>query len=85
MRYIVAVIGSGIIFIGAGLISGILLVMILPVSWSQTRINLGLVSTNIPSLIAFVIACLAATHSFRASLRLKSKKQKRTEIDIKSV
>jgi len=73
MKYFVAIVGGLIIFIGAWLISGILLAMILPVSWSQTWINLGLLSTNIPSLIAFVIAGLAATHTFRASLRIKTK------------
>ncbi|MGD0077748.1 MAG: hypothetical protein ABSB91_03865 [Sedimentisphaerales bacterium] len=74
MRYVVAVVGSLIIFIGTGLILGLILAMICPISWSQTYINLGLLSANIPSLIAFVIACLAATHTFRASLRIKTKK-----------
>jgi len=36
---------------------------------------LGLLSTNISLLIAFVIACLAATYTFKVSLRVKPKKQ----------
>lgn len=76
MKYVVAVAGSLIIFVGTGLILGLILAMICPASWSQTYINLGLLSANIPSLIAFVIASLAATHSFRASLRLKTGKNK---------
>jgi hypothetical protein len=44
----------------------------MPVSWSQTWINFGLFSPNVPSLTAFILASLAATHSFRASLRAKS-------------
>jgi hypothetical protein len=76
MKYVVAAVGSLIIFIGAGLVSGLVLVMICPISWRETYINLGLFSANIPSLIAFAIASLAATHSFRASLRLKTGKNK---------
>jgi len=74
MKYVVAVAGSLIIFIGAGLVSGIVLAMICPKHWWETYIDLGLLSANIPSLIAFVIASLAATHSFRSSLLVKSKK-----------
>ena len=74
MRYVVAVVGSLIIFIGAGLVSGVVLYFVCPKSWGETYINFGFFSGNIPSLIAFVIATLAATHSFRASLRVKNKK-----------
>ncbi|MGA2678288.1 MAG: hypothetical protein ABSF37_03185 [Sedimentisphaerales bacterium] len=76
MKYVVAVVGGLIIFIGAGLVSGLVLIMICPISWRETYINLGLLSANIPSLIAFAIASLAATHSFRASLRAKTGENK---------
>jgi hypothetical protein len=72
MRYFVAIVSGIIIFIGAFLLSGIVLALVMPISWSQTWISFGLFSLNVPSLIAFVIASLVATHSFRASLRAKS-------------
>jgi hypothetical protein len=72
MRYFLAIVSSIIIFIGVFLLLGIGLAIIMPVSWSQTWINLGLLSTNVPSLVAFVVAGLTAMHTFKVSLRAKS-------------
>jgi hypothetical protein len=74
MKYLVAIVGALVIFIASGILLGILLFFICPRSWWETYLNLGLLSANVPSLIAFVIATLAAAHSFRASIRIKTKK-----------
>jgi len=60
-----------LIFAGAWLVLGILLVLILPKTWSRIWINFGLFTANVPALLAFIPASMAATHSFRASLRRK--------------
>jgi hypothetical protein len=44
-------------------------------------LNLGILSANVPSIIAAVIASIAATHTFRASLRSKSFKLYRRKIN----
>jgi hypothetical protein len=72
MRYALAVVSSVIIFIGVFILLGIGLAIIMSVSWSQTWINLGLLSTNVPLIVAFVVAGLTATHTFKVSLRAKS-------------
>ncbi|MBN2019048.1 MAG: hypothetical protein JW749_02350 [Sedimentisphaerales bacterium] len=71
MRYFVAIAGSLIIFIGAGLIAALVLFFVCPKSWWEIEINLGFLYGNVPSLIALVVAVLAAANSFRASLRVK--------------
>jgi len=53
---------------------GVVSVMVLPASLRSREVELGLLSTNLPSLIAFILASLAATHSFRASLHPKKGK-----------
>jgi hypothetical protein len=76
MRYIVAIIGALIIFICAGLVSGAILFFVCPASWQETYINLGLFSANIPVFIAILIASLAATNSFHATLKIYGKKKR---------
>ena len=74
MKLFVAIVGSVIIFVGAGLISFLVLTEICPKSLMGIKVNLGFVNGGIPALTAFVIATLAAASSFRASLRYKRKK-----------
>jgi hypothetical protein len=72
MKYITAILSSLFIFVCVGILSGILLALVCPKSWFGIELNLGLLSTNFPSLIAIVIAGVAATHTFRASLHGKT-------------
>jgi len=78
VKYIVAIIGALIVFIGAGLVSGAVLFFVSPESWQKYYIDLGFISVNLPNLIAFIIASLAATNSFWASIRLNAKKHKKS-------
>ena len=83
MKYVVAIISSVFMFICVGILVGILLALICPKAWFDIVLDLGLLSANVPSIIATVIAGIAATHTFRASLRAKSfklYKRKRYEI-----
>jgi len=72
MKYVTAIFSALFVFICVVILSGILLALICPKTWFGIEINLGLLTTNVPSLIAAAIASLAATHTFRASLRAKT-------------
>ena len=72
MKYFTAILSALFIFVCVGVLSGMLLTLICPKAWFGIEINFGLLSTNVPSLIAIVIAGVAAIHTFRASLRAKS-------------
>jgi len=72
MKYVIPIISSVFIFICVGILVGILLALICPKAWFDIVLDLGLLSANVPSIIATVIASIAATHTFRASLRAKS-------------
>jgi hypothetical protein len=72
MKYITAILSSLFIFVCVVLLSGILLTLICPKSWFGIELNIGLLSTNLPTLIAILIAGVAATHTFLASLRGKT-------------
>jgi len=78
MKYVTATVGGIVIFAGSFILLGLCLSAIVPSSWSETDIVLGPFVANVPSLIALVGAGLAATHTFRASLRRAgpSKKEK---------
>lgn len=84
MKYVTAMLSAVFIFICVGLLSGIFLALVCPKSWFEIELNLGFLTTNVPSLIAILIASSAATHTFRASLRAKTFKlhqKKRDEKD----
>ncbi|MFI4913259.1 MAG: hypothetical protein ACIAQZ_16500 [Sedimentisphaeraceae bacterium JB056] len=72
MKKAVAVIGALFMFIATWLISGILVALIW--EYSRTEVTIGALSTNIAGLIGFILATLAATHTFRASLKTKTGK-----------
>ena len=84
MKYIAAILSGLFIFVFVGLLSGILLALICPKAWFEIELNLGLLSANIPSLITIVIAGVAATHTFRASLRAKTFKLYKRKSDEKN-
>lgn len=52
------------------LISTLLISLVWP--YSRTEITVGALTTNIAGLTGLVIAALAATHTFRASLKSKT-------------
>jgi hypothetical protein len=71
MRWIVAVVGGLLVFAVVFIVTG----LVLASAWPQGlrfSVGVGWLSTNNP--IGFVLAALAATHSFRASLRRRAKK-----------
>lgn len=83
MKYITAILSSLLIFVCVILLSGPLLALICPKAWFEIEINTGLLSTNVPSLMALVIAGLAATHTFRASLRAKTFRLYKKQSELK--
>jgi hypothetical protein len=72
MKYITAILSGLFMFVCVGFLFGILLALICPKAWFGIELNLGLLSTNLPTLIAIVIAGLVATHTLRASLQGKT-------------
>ena len=83
LKYITAILSGLFIFVCVVFLSGILLSWICPKAWFEIELNLGLLSTNVPSLIAIVIAGVAATHTFRASLRAKTFRLDKRKSDVK--
>jgi len=71
-RYITAIISSVLIFLFVWLLLGLVFLLILPRSWSEIELRLGLVSASIPCIASLIFACLAATHTFKASLNAKT-------------
>jgi len=65
MRYITAFLGGIFIFVGVFILSAIVVACLPPVF--RTTIHLGFVSTN--NVLGYLLAGLAATASFRATLR----------------
>lgn len=81
MKYVVPIIASLFIFIATFIVVGFILGFIVPESWWRTWFTIGSFSANLPSFIAFILASLAATQTFRASFRSQTgklyKKKKR--------
>ena len=71
MKYITALLSSLFIFVCVEFLSITLLVFICPKSWFWFELKLGMLSANIPFVIATVIASVIATHTFHASLHSK--------------
>jgi membrane protein implicated in regulation of membrane protease activity len=71
MRYITAIIGALFIFLAVFILSAFL-VPLYP-AFLRQWINLGLISTN--NIVGALLASLAATSSFRATLRRSAKKK----------
>jgi hypothetical protein len=78
MRYLVAAIGALVIFVCAFIVIGVVLSIAAP-SLLSHRLHLGPLVTSNP--VGLVLATLAATSSFRASLRRCKKKHARPSTD----
>ena len=83
MKYVTAILSGLFIFVCVGILSGILLALIYPKAWFGIDLNLGLLTTNVPSLITIAIAGVAATHTFRASFRAKTFRLDKRKSDVK--
>ena len=75
MRYITAVLGALLIFVATFILSAFL-VPLYPVFLRQW-VNLGFIQTN--NVVGLLLASLAATASFRATLRRYAKKKSPAE------
>lgn len=80
MRWLVAILGALLIFVGVFLVSGLALAMIFPQALKY-NVGVGSLSTNNP--VGLALGALAAAQSFRASLRRRAAKAKtgRGELD----
>jgi hypothetical protein len=72
MRYVVALVGSIFMFAATWLLSGLILLWVLPREWSQVEVAVGELQGNLASVLALLPAGLVATHTFRASLKTKT-------------
>lgn len=75
IRWLIATAGAAIVFIGVFIITGVVLARVWPGGFFW-KINLGFTSSNNP--IGLILGALAATHSFRASLKYKSHRARPT-------
>lgn len=66
-------------FFAVGLLSGLVLAVVVPSKWWNIYLEIGSLQANIPSLIAFGLGSLAATHSFRATLKAEDKKYRKNK------
>jgi membrane protein implicated in regulation of membrane protease activity len=71
MRYITAIVGALFIFVAVFILSAFL-VPLYP-AFLRQWVNLGFISTN--NIVGALLASLAATSSFRATLRRHAKKK----------
>ena len=72
MKYIVSILGASLIFLFTFILVVFIVGLIFPTS-RQSIDNLSF--SNVASLIAFILASLAATHSFRATTKKYSKRK----------
>jgi hypothetical protein len=59
-------------FLAVGFLCALALLLILPASWAQTEIRIGLLGGNLPSAGGAFLGALAAVYTFRASLKAKT-------------
>lgn len=72
MKYITSIFGASFIFICTFILVGFIVGLIFPTS----RQSIGNSSfTNIASVVAFILASLAAGHSFRTTMKMYSQKE----------
>lgn len=72
MRYVTAVLASIFMFLAVWLLSGLLLFLVTPPGWAEIGVAIGPVYANLVSLISAVLAAVAATYTFRASLKART-------------
>ncbi len=72
MKYIVAILGGFVVFIGAFIVVTLVLNLALP-SLAEVRVAFGPVQGNVLGIISLFLASIAGTLSFRASLTKRAK------------
>jgi hypothetical protein len=72
MRYVTAVLSSVFMFLAVGLLCALALLFILPAHWAQMEVRIGSLGANMPSLAGLFLGALAATYTFRASLKART-------------
>jgi|GEM_PF-1644391 len=79
MRYVTAVVGSIFMFAATWFLAGLVLVWVLPAQWSQREVGIGAVGGSFAGVLGALVATAAATHTFRASLKIGAKRRSRVE------
>jgi hypothetical protein len=74
MKYLTAIVGSIFILLAVSFLVGLVLLLIMPPTWSRAGIQIGALRANIPSLIGMILGCVAARYTFKASLHAKTGK-----------
>ena len=72
MKYIVAIVGGFVVFVGTFLIAGLFIGFLAP-DLTQIPIHFGPINGSLGGLITALVASLAATGSLKVSLSGKSK------------
>jgi hypothetical protein len=72
IKYITATVSSIFIFAAVFLLLGLGLSFVMPSKWFDIVINPGLLKANIPSILSAILAAVAATYTFKASLHSKT-------------
>jgi len=71
-KYISAVCAGLFMFLGGSLLAGLAFIFILPRSFWEINIHLGLIDANLPSLMAVFIGSIVGMMSFKASFNAKT-------------
>jgi len=74
MKYVTAILASIFIFLAVFVLIGLFLSVLFPRNWLEFNIELCTMTFNILSAIAFLLASVAATYTFKASLHAKTGK-----------
>jgi hypothetical protein len=74
MKYVTAIVGSIFIFLAVSFLVGMVLLFIMPSTWTHAEIQIGALRANVPSLIGIILGCIAARYTFKASLHAKTGK-----------
>jgi hypothetical protein len=72
MRYVTGVLSSIFMFLAVGFLCALALSFLLPAHWVQMEIRIGSLGGNLPSVAGVLLGALAATYTFRASLKAKT-------------
>ena len=88
MKYFTAVVSSIFMFFVMWFLLGLFFIAFMPRCWSEVEVECALLSGNVPSLLAAILAGLGAVYTFKASLKAKTgrlyRKKKANEVTITS-
>ena len=79
MKYITPILAGIFMFFAVGLLSALVLAVVMPSKWWNIYLEIGSLQANIPSLVAMLLGSLAATHSFRATLKAEGKNYRKNK------